>query len=930
MQAKNQQQTALEGNQANQEAESGEDNRKELFDEQLQKAEAQNAGVKEARQNLQEIANELAQSGSSDVSERAKEQLQEALAKLDEIALEDADLSTDAAQERLDSKIGSGGVTLGRQLKTLELVNYFGLLRGVLVRDRPEDGGVPIDHLGMVCSFKPRFAQQEESLRRGITVVPDLTETEMSVEAESALDMQRAQSVIAAYGRSAMSTVATNYGGSVSVSVGVPFLSGGSASASFEKADSSSSASSSSGQKSTASQLRTTMTELSKSTYFFAPKLAVKIDPLMLQPSPEFKLAWSNIAHKYCLAQQAPPTPATTTTTTAFASANGSSASGTEDIELVDLEDACKKYKVDPDSVYGGSPEEETEEEEDANTAVQISFFATNFDVLATLGALPKKAFEDAVTQAMNYYGVIGDDETIKVTLSRPSKTEVDSSSLLNTVKVVVVIPAKPNEDSEPAGKSRLTFYSEWKTQGPPWGLQSRILDQFDKSDTLNLGGMRSVLAARATVTSANATWEDYKSDFLDLIHKFGSHVCPSAILGGWRNIEATYKSQESKERSEVSNVISEAIREAASSSWSASGGVSGAYKFISGSVSASGGSSSSSGSDNSNTGGSSQDTATASKTTNIQVQQSWKGGSSGTSPEDWRRSLDSSLNSNWKVIDHELPKCIGIWWFVSDDFTRNGLCNAWLQVYLDGGPFQNVAQFIEESVRDKACESTRNMALLRNDVQELLRLETAGNVRLLKQRCERNQDFKQFKLKVTTRRGDAATQARLGGVRFASEGVTRIPTSISDKAADGDYLISNSGFLLISFDAPVSVTDFSFLLTQTIANAHEDPVAFRLYGHDGTNPDALLLDFEMDDPTKQITSVPTSVRQAWSPWLGLLGGAEGYSWNDEQGICQKKSPCWTVKERSAQSMTVRSAATSSRFTFLGIETSEAFVKLKL
>jgi len=257
---------------------------------------------------------------------------------------------------------------------------------------------------------------------------------------------------------------------------------------------------------------------------------------------------------------------------------------------------------------------------------------------------------------------------------------------------------------------------------------------------------------------------------------------------------------------------------------------------------------------------------------------------------------LDSSLNSNWKVIDHELPKCIGIWRFVGDDFTRKGLCNAWLQVYLDGGPFQNVAQLIEEKTRDEACESTRNMANLRRDLQELLRLETAGDVRELKDRCDNSKDFQQFRLVPTALRADAATQARLRGVRLSSEGVIREPTDIGSGKDDasGEYVFSNEHPMTMSFALPVSVTDFSFQLSSNTANAGEDPVAFELHGLDGTT-NTLLLDFKMDDVTKQITSLPTSVRRAWSPGLGLIGGAEGFSWNDERGLCQRRAKCFSI-----------------------------------
>ncbi|CAE8699296.1 unnamed protein product, partial [Polarella glacialis] len=98
-----------------------------------------------------------------------------------------------------------------------------------------------------------------------------------------------------------------------------------------------------------------------------------------------------------------------------------------------------------------------------------------------------------------------------------------------------------------------------------------------------------------------------------------------------------------------------------------------GQYKGVK--VSASYESSKASANGNSKTQGEKDTTQGADKDSSMEIEQKWKGGASGTSPELWRKSLDSSLSSNWKTISRKLEMCEGIWIFVEDEDLKQRLC---------------------------------------------------------------------------------------------------------------------------------------------------------------------------------------------------------------------------------------------------------------
>lgn len=150
------------------------------------------------------------------------------------------------------------------------------------------------------------------------------------------------------------------------------------------------------------------------------------------------------------------------------------------------------------------------------------------------------------------------------------------------------------------------------------------------------------------------------------LFDRFGDHLCPQVLLGGWWRITASYQSTKFQSRIDVSNIASEAIEQSHSqaqqSSVSAGGGGGGTGFSVDVHASSSWGASSGDHSKKSSSMGLRHVNQTALEDSQVAVAHTWKGGSSGCSPANWRRSLDESTNSNWKVIDRHVDHCFPIW----------------------------------------------------------------------------------------------------------------------------------------------------------------------------------------------------------------------------------------------------------------------------
>ncbi|CAE8618693.1 unnamed protein product, partial [Polarella glacialis] len=218
-----------------------------------------------------------------------------------------------------------------------------------------------------------------------------------------------------------------------------------------------------------------------------------------------------------------------------------------------------------------------------------------------------------------------------------------------------------------------------------------------------------------------------------NLIFDFGTHVCPHVVLGGWWSVRATSKSIENRRFIDVDKATTEAIKDAASDSMGVT--ASGQAKGIT--VSGSYAKSSANADEKSKTQGERDTTQAADKDSSMEVEQKWKGGASGTSPELWRKSLDSSLSSNWKTIDRKLEMCEGIWSFVEDDEDlKRRLCENWIGMYLES---QGVlASKIDPTVEQQACANTMGMRALIKSAEDMKAREKKEFEEKEKSRCNK------------------------------------------------------------------------------------------------------------------------------------------------------------------------------------------------
>ncbi|CAE6922650.1 unnamed protein product [Symbiodinium natans] len=772
-----------------------------------------------------------------------------------------------------------------------EMVELYGLLRGVLVTDRPGQDGMPVDRLASVCSFKPRLAKEEDQLRAAITLDADLETNEYFLQAEQASDVQTANSIITSYGTSAMTALANNFGAGLSASAGTPKVAG-TGSAGVAESSSSSSGDAVRSRESATRILQSKTKELSKTRYYFAPKLAINIDPYQLQASPEFGLSWSEIA--YLLCQQK---------------------GGTD----------CTKFQVE-ENVYGVEFADDSKPDEARATTV-VSFVATNFATTATLSASVLPTFEGAIRAAFEGTLTVEDGEQIVVEVSYPSALVVED--IFSNVQVVVKIPPKPYPGAKPTTtRTRPEWFRQWFARG--W-MKSSILTQLAippilKNAPVSVGDTdlaRLSVTTEDTPPPANTslvmvsntsevvTDAQVDQKVRELIYKFGSHICPDAVLGGYWRIDAKYSSLETKDRVEVDNIVTRAIQSAETDSraFNAAAGVAGVSTKGAGAAGAAaeGGESESSSSSSDETQGDAQESEQASKTTKLEIEQSWKGGAPGTQPADWRRSLDEAFSSNWKIIDHVFPKCVGIWRFVKDADTQRKLCETWLEIYLEEGPTAHVTKRIEESARKKACESTLYMNAIRQEAQELVRLDSEASTRLSRELCESNQAYPHFRFTPTRLRSPNATMAAVQGIRLGLDQETVTVFEFQPRPVDGiGWEIPLGTSINVRFASAQSVTDFSFLLTPD--KYGQDPIEFKLEAtQDKTHgPWRTLLKFTLDERAQVLSDAPaagesTTFREAWSRWIPVRGAAEGYFWDNTDQTCKEKQCLCTAEDGTNQ-----------------------------
>ena len=94
-------------------------------------------------------------SGQGQLSAQAQQQMNDVLAQLSVISVDEADLSTDSAKKSLDTAIASGGFVSGSQLLPSQLISFNGVFRGIALMI----GG---ELRGPAVQFRSSYAQMPE------------------------------------------------------------------------------------------------------------------------------------------------------------------------------------------------------------------------------------------------------------------------------------------------------------------------------------------------------------------------------------------------------------------------------------------------------------------------------------------------------------------------------------------------------------------------------------------------------------------------------------------------------------------------------------------------------------------------------------------------------------------------------------------------
>eukprot|EP00928_Gymnodinium_smaydae_P057382 TRINITY_DN4062_c0_g6_i1.p1 TRINITY_DN4062_c0_g6~~TRINITY_DN4062_c0_g6_i1.p1 ORF type:complete len:1846 (-),score=225.98 TRINITY_DN4062_c0_g6_i1:77-5614(-) len=224
-----------------------------------------------------------------------------------------------------------------------------------------------------------------------------------------------------------------------------------------------------------------------------------------------------------------------------------------------------------------------------------------------------------------------------------------------------------------------------------------------------------------------------------NLLTRFGSHVCPQAVLGGWWKITADLSSKSTMSATEASQAAARAIASAASSK--SEGSLSGGFGGISGGMSAS----ESEKEEEAESSESASSTASENKESsfNMQVNQTWRGGSSGLSLGEWRQSLTRSRSSEWKVIDRTVDKCIGVWTFMADNYSACAVCEVWLELFLAEIGVDKVG--VSKRELKEACQSDGLMHGLISKAMSSQATKKRAENEWKANRCSADKAFKEF-----------------------------------------------------------------------------------------------------------------------------------------------------------------------------------------
>jgi len=273
-----------------------------------------------------------------------------------------------------------------------------------------------------------------------------------------------------------------------------------------------------------------------------------------------------------------------------------------------------------------------------------------------------------------------------------------------------------------------------------------------------------------------------------DLFSDYGTHLCTRVQLGGYWRITADYKSTQKGSVMSMSKSSADAISDASSMSLGVKADVpvGGAA-----SVSAEVGYSESNEEKQDGSQGKTQSEINDDAAKMMNIQQEWKGGVSGGTEADWRKSLREGANSNWRVIDRDISTCTGIWRQIDDQELKEEVCNAWKTKFLESAGFD-----LEEFSDQGDCSGNANMQDFRSSVNELKERNQVKNEADMAVECQK-QDGKhaegllcvENKCTCGEKQGTVGVDCPVHGEYVCSADQKAMCSSIGDLCSAGTWL---------------------------------------------------------------------------------------------------------------------------------------------
>ncbi|CAJ1408784.1 unnamed protein product [Effrenium voratum] len=642
------------------------------------------AKLAQARQEMEQVV----ANGQGHVTAQAEQQMNNVLAQLRAISVDDADLSTDSALTSLNTAIASGGFVGGSKLLPSQLISFNGVFRGIALMI----GG---ELRGQAVEFRSSYAQMpQDQLMQLYEMHPEVNSQEMYLESEFASDLQYANGMVEAYGQSAFSASVDSWQAGFDVASS-GFSGGGSGGQSSSK----SGGSAHSRHNSESEKMKKKITSLYKSQYFFEPKMTLAISEDMLQLSQQFRARCDAASYSLC--------------------------------KSMDLEN-CNQWLATPE-VTPQNPTNKTNKTE-TEMSLGLTAILTNVNWNAFANNPIQSAFEDA---ARNYFvsmaGVEGVD--VQVSTARPG-AYWGGDKWTQVLLQISVAPASFSVNSNIMkwwNKGVLQSGMLSAVEAARGMSDARVENQTDPSHYLPRTWRYFVTSWQpAEPSKAVSQFQVYEPDVralldptssaeqlvLSLIYDYGTHICPKVTLGAWWRITARYVSTVDQERLDVEQAATSYITKAEAESWAYDASAAGSYRGVSGGASAGQGSSGGKGKGSNSTSGAKEETLIAMKNATMNVEQVWQGGAEGVSPLDWRRSLDENFNSNWKVIERDLTRCVGLWMYVEDPYLSQALCSTWVSKLLQS--YNLTSDSVPLQLQTAACTTTRNMQYLINFAQNV------------------------------------------------------------------------------------------------------------------------------------------------------------------------------------------------------------------